>query len=49
MEHTSRCGRVMTWNGNRGDVFHENGCIGALTASMYKTPPLIIQEEGEQK
>lgn len=34
-------GRVMAWNGQRGDVFGKDGNVGALTATMYKTPPLI--------
>lgn len=48
---TSRCGRVKGFcDGNRGDGFHENGTIGAMTASMYKTPPLILlEDENEDK
>lgn len=47
---TTRAGRVVGYcDGNRGDVFSVSGSIGALTASMYKTPPLILCEEGDHE
>lgn len=41
-------GRVTKWH-QRGDVYPNDGSVGTLTATMYKTPPLVGWGVGESK